>query len=71
MTWQAHPQQTGGWAGDGMSRRASGEPKCGNVPNMKRRKPAILGRGAKRDFPGALVVPGTSRVAEVRVVGIN
>ena len=56
-----------GWGrGAGASRRASGQPKCGNGLNAESGC-AILGRGAKRDFPWravlALGVPRTSRAA--------
>jgi len=43
-----------GWVGGGVraERRAgAAQPKCGNVPNAEGRKRAILGKGAKRDFP--------------------
>ena len=40
-----------GWARSGSTSGRDGRPKCGNVPNADRRKGAILGGGAKRDFP--------------------
>ena len=67
-----------GWASGGTSRR-SGQPECGNMPNAERLKGAILGRGAKRDFPVqcgvpkavVLVVPRTGRAGKVRVVCVS
>ena len=41
-----------GWAGGGgTSGRANSQPKCRGVPNVERRKGAILGQGTQTGFP--------------------